>query len=105
MNDAFTPVIEDSVTLRTLSSAATLSALSLSGVDLGIFSSDATFYEAAVPDDVNETTVTARVTHSGANYVVKLGGVVDADGLVSLAIGVNVITVVVTAQDSVTTNA
>ena len=103
MNDALIPIIEDSVTLRTLSSDGTLSALALSGVDIGTFSPNDTYYEAAVADDVNETTVRATVNHSGAGYTVNLGGVVDSDGLVSLSMGVNVITVVVTAQDGVTT--
>ena len=40
---------------------------------------------------------------SGASYVIKLGGVTDADGDISLAVGSNVITVEVTAEDDSTT--
>ena len=52
---------------------------------------------------MTETTVTPTVNDSGATYVIKLGGVTDADGTVSLAVGSNVITVVVTAEDDSTT--
>ena len=40
---------------------------------------------------------------SGATYVIKLGGVTDADGVVSLSVGSNVITIEVTAEDNDTT--
>ena len=39
------------------------------------------------------------VNHSGASYVIKLGGVTDADGVVVLSVGSNVITIEVTAED------
>ena len=42
-------------------------------------------------------------SHSGASYVIKLGGVTDDDGTVSLAVGSNVITIEVTAEDGQTT--
>ena len=85
------------------STDATLSALTLSGIDFGIFASGTTSYTADVSDSVTETTVTPTVNHSGASYVIKLGGVEDADGDVSLAEGSNVITVEVTAEDGETT--
>ena len=85
------------------STDATLSGLTLSDIDFGIFASGTTSYTADVSDSVTETTVTPTVNHSGASYVIKLGGVKDADGDVSLAEGSNVITVEVTAEDGETT--
>ena len=109
-DDLDTVVIEASVTARTSttdgptqSKDATLSALSLSGIDIGTFTSSDTWYTATVGDSVTETTVSATTNHSGASYVVKLGGVVDDDGVVPLRVGNNAITVVVTAEDGVTT--
>ena len=86
-----------------LSSDATLSDLALSGVDFGIFSSGTTSYTAQVTNSVSQTTVTPTVNHSGASYFIKLDGVTDADGVVSLSVGSNVITVEVTAEDDSTT--
>ena len=85
-----------------LSSDATLSALTLSGIDFGTFDSTTTSYTAQVANSVSETTVTPTVNDSGASYVVKLGGVMDVDGVVSLSVGSNVITVEVTAEDGET---
>ena len=85
------------------STDATLSSLTLSGASIGAFASGATSYTAQVANSVAQTTVTPSVNHSGASYVTKLGGVVDADGTVSLSVGSNVITIVVTAQDGSTT--
>ncbi len=84
------------------STDATLSALTLSGVTL-TFDSATTSYTADVANSVGETTVTATVNDDGATHVVKLGGVVDDDGTVALAVGANVITVEVTAEDGNTT--
>ena len=85
------------------STDATLSALTLSGIDFGTFASGTTSYSAQVANSVSQTKVTPTVKHSGASYVIKLGGVMDADGLVSLSVGSNVITVEVTAEDDETT--
>ena len=85
------------------STDATLSALTLSGVNFGTFASGTTSYTADVTDSVTDTTVTSTVNHSSASYVIKLGGVVDLDGTVSLTAGENVITVEVTAEDGQTT--
>ena len=85
------------------STDATLSGLTLSGVNFGTFSSDTTSYTASVASSVTQTTVTPRVNHSGANYVIKLGSVTDSDGVISLAEGDNVITIEVTAEDGRTT--
>ena len=85
------------------STDAALSALTLSGIDFGTFDSTTVSYTAQVANSVTETTVTPTVNHSGASYVIKLGGVEDADGEISLAVGSNVITVEVTAEDDSTT--
>ena len=85
------------------STDATLSGLSLSGVNFGTFASGTTTYSAQVANSVSQTTVTPTVNHSGANYVIKLGGVTDADGVIPLAVGSNVITIEVTAEDDTTT--
>ena len=85
------------------STDATLSALTLSGVDFGTFTSGTTSYTARVANSVTQTTVIPTVNHSGASYVIRLGGVTDADGTISLAVGSNVITVRITAQDRQTT--
>ena len=82
-----------------LSSDATLSALGLSGVDFGTFDSTTTSYTAQVANSVSETTVTPTVNDSGASYVIKLGGVTDADGVIPLSVGSNVITIEVTAAN------
>ena len=81
------------------SSDATLTTLTLSGIDFGTFDSTTTSYTAQVANSVTQTTVTPTVKDSGASYVIKLGGVTDADGVVSLSVGSNVITVEVTAED------
>ena len=47
--------------------------------------------------------MTPETGHSGASYVIKLGGATDDDGEISLAAGSNVITVEVTAEDGQTT--
>ena len=83
-----------------LSSDASLSSLTLSGIDFGTFDSTTTSYAAQVANSVTQTMVTSTVNDSGASYVIKLGGVEDADGEISLGVGSNVITVEVTAEDA-----
>ena len=109
-DDQNTTVIEASVTVRTLttggstvSNDATLSGLTLSGLDIGSFSSGKTYYTATAGHSVTETTVTASTNHAGASYQVQLGGAVDDDGVIPLAVGSNTIGVRVTAEDGVTT--
>ena len=63
------------------------------------FDRDVLSYEASVANSVSQTTVTPTASDSGASYVIKLDGVEDADGIVSLSVGSNVITVEVTAED------
>ncbi len=76
---------------------ATLSALSLSGVDIGTFSSAITAYQASVPHSVTTTTVTAATTRSGATVAIAPANPV------TLAEGANQILVTVTAEDGTTT--
>ena len=78
---------------------ATLSGLTLSGVNFGTFNSATTDYTASVGNEVTETTVTATANDSGAAYAIKLDGAEDADGTVTLAVGDNTVSVVVTAED------
>ena len=85
------------------STDATLSSLTLSDIDFGTFASSKTSYTASIANSVSQTTVTPTVNHSGASYVIKLGGVTDADGVIALSVGSNVITVEVTAEDGETT--
>ena len=101
-NDGGTTIIEASSTVRTLSSDATLSALTLSDIDFGAFDPNTTSYTADAEDDVSETTVAPVLNHTGASYVIKLDGTVDEDGNVSLELGENLITVEVTAEDGET---
>ena len=109
-NSQGSTVIETSLTVRIppgetteLSSDATLSGLTLSSINFGTFASDTASYTASVTNNVSDTTVTPTVNHSGASYVIKIGGVTDADGIVPLTVGSNVITVEVTAEDGETT--
>ena len=85
------------------STDATLSGLTLSGINIGAFDSATTDYTASVENDVTETTVTATANDGRATYVVKLDGVADADGVIPLAVGDNAVSVVVTAEDGQTT--
>ena len=75
---------------------ATLSALSLSGIDIGTFSGDMMSYTASVEHAVETTTVTASATHASASVVITPGAEVN------LSEGANVIQVTVTAEDGST---
>ena len=85
------------VTIRSISHDATLSALSLSGIDIGTFSSAETSYSVFVEEAVETTTVTATASHPEAEVSIEPGAEV------SLAAGDNEITVTVTAVDGFTT--
>ena len=85
------------------STDATLSGLTLSEVNFGAFDPATTGYAAAVGNDVEQTTVTARTNDEAATHMVQLDGVPDTDGTVALAVGENVISVAVTAEDGQTT--
>ena len=100
----YTVVVTRAKTADALSSDATLRSLSLSGIDFGTFDSDTTSYTADVTNDVTQTTVTPVRNDVEAAHVIKLDGVEDTDGVIDLAVGANVITVEVTAEDGVTTS-
>ena len=85
---------------RPSSTDATLSGLTLCGVEFGTFSSGTTTYTSEFTNKPTETIMTPTVSDSGAIYIIKIGGVTDADRTASLAAGDNVITVEVTAEDS-----
>ena len=103
------PVGSAAVTIRAsdggASDDATLRALTLSGIDIGTFSSGTTSYAADVPHGVSSTVATATPNDAGAVVVIA-----DADGssagasrTVSLAQGSNAITATVTAANGATT--
>ena len=91
------------VTIGSVSHEAALTALSLSGVDIGTFSGATTAYTASVGHDTRSTTVTATASHAKASVSVSSGGELSAGPEVSLEEGVNEITVTVTAEDGTTT--
>ena len=86
-----------------LSGDATLSALVLSGIDIGTFASGTTSYAEDVGNDVSSTTVTATATDAGAGVTIAPA---DADAAaghqVDLAVGDNTVTATVTAEDGTT---
>ena len=93
--------------LATVSDDATLSALSLAGVDIGAFSSAVTSYTASVPNSVASTSVTAVGTDTNAKITIVP---VDADdqlggNQVDLAEGPNRVTVTVESSDGNVTEA
>ena len=85
------------VTITSISHDATLSALSLSGIDIGTFSGAETSYTVYVEEAVETTTVTATANHPEAEVSI------DPGTEVRLAAGDNEITVTVTAEDGLTT--
>ena len=84
------------VTVKSYSRDATLSALSLAGLDIGTFSGAVTSYEASAAYFVTTTTVTATPSHSVATVFIEPGAEV------SLATGANGLAVTVTAEDGAT---
>ena len=101
--DLSTPTGTYTVTVISVSEDATLSGLTLSGIELDpSFDSELETYTAAVTNNQTETTVTPMVNHLGATYVIKIDGVTDSDGTVTLAADNNLITVKVKAEDGVT---
>ena len=105
---AGTAVGSASVTIResdrALSDDATLSTLSLSGIEIGTFAPSTTTYTAAVDHAVADTTVTARANHAGAS--VRIAGASATGRSVSVAValaeGDNTIAATVTAEDGST---
>ena len=82
-----------------------LASLSMSGIEIGTFSSDLTAYSASVEYGVSSTTVTVETSHDGASALIDdgEGSTVGTTRTVSLSTGDNEITVTVTAQDGNTT--
>ena len=98
-----TPTKTYTIDVRRQSSDATLSALALSGMALSpAFDPATTSYSAVFGAGVTSTAVAAVTADAHATVVVKLGGVIDADGTVALGAGANTVTVEVTAEDGTT---
>ena len=87
-----------------LADDATLSALSLSDVDIGTFSSGTTGYSATAAHAVSATTVSATPSDDGATVTISdgSGSVERVTRTVALSEGANTIAVTVTAEDGVT---
>jgi hypothetical protein len=89
-----------------VSSNANLSALSLSGASLSpSYAAGTISYTATVANSVTSLTVTPTVEQGNATVTVNGTAVTSgaASGSISLSVGSNVLTTVVTAQDGVTT--
>ena len=98
-------IVDNDIADIVLSSDATLSSLTLSGIDIGTFSSETTSYSASVENGVSSTTVRAIPTDDVARVTIA-----DYNGItygtrypISLSIGSNSVRVDVTAEDGVTT--
>ena len=100
--DSLTLAQPSAVTVSILDNDAALSSLDLSGVTITPeFSSRVYRYNAHVYYTLEETTVAASAGHSdSAGPTVRLGGLVDSDGTLSLEVGENEITIEVTAEDA-----
>ncbi len=102
---------QDGTTVRTYAATvvraapdAALRSLRLSGVDIGTFDPDTASYTGLVGVEVTTTTVTATGRHAAATVQVSPADA-DADAAghqVRLAVGRNVVEILVTAQDGVT---
>ena len=88
-----------------LSNNAELSALTVSSGTLPTFSSGTTSYSFSVGTNVTALTVTPTVSHVGATITVNGNDVTSgsASGSLSMGIGSNTVTIVVTAPDRTTT--
>ena len=85
---------------RAASSDATLSALSMTGASF-VFAATTFTYSLQVPIGVTETTVSATATDTGS--IVSIAGQEATSATVSLSEGSNLIPIVVTASDGVST--
>lgn len=98
--------VSQTFAVTTRSSVATLASLvSSTGALRPVFSSSTTSYTASVPNTTASLTLTPTVTQAQAE--VRVNGVIvnsgAASGVIPLLVGSNVITVLVTAEDGVTT--
>ena len=82
---------------------AWLSNLTMDGITLTPEFTSRTFAYTATGTTLARTKVTPVLSDSDASYVIRLGNTVDEDGTVDLAVGSNVITIEVTAEDGTTT--
>ena len=79
---------------------ARLASLTLSGVDIGEFSSSQTEYEAVVADGVTETTVEAETVQSAATVAIAPADTdEDIDGYQAALDGLEEVTITVTSAD------
>ena len=85
---------------RRPASVARLTRLEFSGLTLSpAFDTDTTTYTASVPFSVTETTVRASALDADFRPIVKLNGVADSDGTVSLPVGSSTIEIESVAED------
>ena len=100
------PVVGDEPALADADPAsddATLSALTLSGIDIGPFAAATTDYAAAVAHGTARTTVTATPSDAGATVTISdgNGSTAGTSRTVDMAVGANAITVTVAAADGI----
>jgi hypothetical protein len=89
---------------KTGSSNANLGSLSISPGSLDqLFSSSTTAYTAAVANGVNQITVNAGTSQAGAITALKIGGSPTSNLITLPVVGLNTITVTVTAENGTTT--
>jgi gliding motility-associated-like protein len=105
-NGTTTQTYTVTVTRAALNTDATLSALSISNGTLSpVFASSNTAYTASVSNGTSSITVTPTTNDATATVAVNGNAVTSgsASGAVSLNVGANTITTIVTAQDGTTT--
>ena len=93
------------ITVTRVSTVSTLSNLTISGGGSLTFSSGISFYTTTVGTGV--TSITLFPTHSQANATITVNGTTVASGspaVIPINIGDNTVSIVVTAQDGVTTS-
>ena len=97
-------VASAAVSIRPLSAEARLAALSLTEVDIGAFDAKTTAYQAAVPNAVSATTVTAEPADANAAVAIAdaAGSTLGTERTTQLATGPNEIAATVTAEDGAT---
>ena len=95
-------VAGERVDVDAISSDATLSSLSLLDVNFGTFNSANLSYEAVVASSLAQTTVSLTTADPGARYLISPSDADDAATgyQVDLAVGLNEITIEVTASDA-----
>ena len=99
-------IVVTRVDVDEISSDATLSAFSTSGIDFGTFDSAETSYEVDVGNDVSMTTVSVTPSDAGARYMItpEDADTVETGHQVELVIGLTRIAVEVAASDGGTVN-